>query len=96
VFNRDVEQRDDVAVIEFVVHLTSRSGRTDEAAPPQNRELVRYGGLLESELIHQIGHAEWTSLQCTEETDSRGVSERPEQFCESVDFVLRQWFRMII
>jgi hypothetical protein len=62
VFDRDVEQGDDVAVIELVVHLTSGSGRTDEAAPPQDRELVRYSGLLESELIHQIGHAERAGL----------------------------------
>jgi hypothetical protein len=84
VVHTHIEYGMDVIVIQRIKNGLAVAARLDELVGLQYAELVRNGGLRESEKAGDVANAKLIFVQSVKNADARGISEDLEKFSEIV------------
>ena len=72
-------------VVDGVVNEPSGAPRPHQAHAAQNAQLVRYGGLADSNERGDVAHAELSRGQCVEDANPRRIPEHAEGIGQRLD-----------
>jgi hypothetical protein len=79
---------DDVIIVKEIEHVAPHPSVVDHSSLFHDAELVRHCGLTHAKSGGKVVHAHLRGDQCTENSESRGISEHAEKIRDLVHLVL--------
>jgi hypothetical protein len=84
------EQLDDVLIVERIEHLPARTPGSDEPHSAQQPQLMRDGGLADSDEAGNVAHAKIAGRQRIQNPDAGRISEDTERLGDLSDRPIQQ------